>query len=241
MNRTGRRRQAWFRSYVATILQREVRELAAVEGLHTMPRLLELLAVRAGSLLNFAEISRTTAIPQTTLKRYLALLENTFLVHRLPAWARNPSKHLVKSPKLFFNDTGLLGHLAGWTVEGLSRHPEAAGPLLENFVSVELIKQAGWSRTACRLFHFQTTTGREVDLVLERDDGRVVGIEVKARVSIAERDFQGLKTLQESCGRSFQRGVVLYTGSQRLSFGPRLYALPVSSLWQLGAPASAGG
>lgn len=237
LSRALRRRQAWFRSYVATILQREVRELASIEGLHTLPRLLELLAARAGSLVNFAEISRSAAIPQTTLKRYLALLENTFLLHRLRVWSRNPSKRLVKAPKLFFTDTGLLGHLAGWTVEGLSRHPAAAGPLLENLVMMELLKQAGWSRTSCRLFHFRTSTGREVDLVLEKDDGRVVGIEVKARASIAERDFQGLKTLQQHCGASFQRGVVLYTGSERLAFGPRLHALPLSAMWQLGARA----
>jgi len=240
LGRSERRRRVWFRSYVATILQREVRDLARIEGLAELPRLLELLAARATGLLNFAGLSRNAGIPQTTLKRYLALLEQTFLVLRLPAWTRSRSKRLVKSPKLLVADTGLLAHLAGASAERLLAHPDAAGPLLENFVAMELQKQAGWSRTTCRLYHFRTSAGREVDLVAEDESGRLVGIEVKARASLSERNLQGLRALADIAGARFHRGVVLYTGRERLAFGPRLHALPIPALWSLGAKASDG-
>jgi len=232
--RKERRRAAWFRGYIGTILQREVRDLARIEGLAELPRLLQLLAVRATGLLNFSEISRSARLPQTTLKRYIALFEHTFLLWRLPAWSRNRSKRLVKAPKLLFGDTGLLAHLAGWSERRLAGHPDDAGPLLENFIAMELLKQLGWSHTAARLHHFRTEAGREVDLVLEDEAGRVVGIEVKSRASLGERDLRGLRTLAEACGDDFHRGVVLYTGSERLAFGPRLHALPLSAVWQLG-------
>ncbi len=232
--RKARRRAAWFRGYIATILQREVRDLARIEGLAELPRLLQLLAVRATGPLNYSEIARSAGLPQTTLKRYIALFEHTFLLWRLPAWSRNRSKRLVKAPKLLFGDTGLLAHLAGWTARGLAGHPGDAGPLLENFIAMELRKQLGWSRTAARLCHFRTDAGRGVDLVLEDEGGRVVGIEVKSRSTLGERDLRGLRTLAEMCGEDFHRGVLLYTGKERLAFGPRLHALPISSVWRLG-------
>ena len=109
--RSDARRQAWFDSYVDAILQRDVRDLANIGRLSEIPRLLALLASRAGELLNFADLGRTLGIPQTTLKRYLALMETIFLVRLLPAWFSNLGKRLAKAPKLLVTDTGLLTHL----------------------------------------------------------------------------------------------------------------------------------
>ena len=235
VGRSASRRSAWFRSYITTLLQRDVRDLARIEGLADLPRLLRLLAARATGLTNFSELSRSSALPQTTLKRYVALLEQAFLIRRLPAWTRNPSKRLVRSPKLFFTDTGLLASLAGWNSGRLDQHPEEVGPLLENFVISEVSKQLGWSRVSCAIHHFRTSTGREVDLVLEDEAGRVVGVEVKASSSLRESDFQGLHALAEAAGEDFLRGVVLYAGGERLGVGPGMFALPMSSLWEGGA------
>ena len=234
LERSPTRQNAWFDSYVATLLQRDVRELARIEGLADLPRLLRLLASRATGLTNFAEISRASGIAQTTLKRYLALLEQSFLLRRLPAWTRNRSKRLVRSAKLFFTDTGLLAHLAGWSAGRLDRHPEEVGPLLENFAISELQKQLSWSGSGISAYHFRTSTGREVDLVLEDAAGRVVGVEVKSRGSLHDSDFHGLRALAEAAGEDFHRGVVLYTGTERLAFGARLHCLPMSALWTLG-------
>ncbi len=225
------RRRAWFGSYVTTILQREVRDLSSIEDLGAMPRLLALLGARVGSLLNYAELSRSLSMPQTTLKRYMALLEGAFLIQMLPAWSSNLGKRLVKSPKLQLVDTGLLCHLIGANSRRLMGEPRIAGQILENFVAMELRKHLGWSQVSPRLFHFQTQTGQEVDIVLEDCTGKIVGVEVKSSAAVKSSDFRGLRALREMLGDQFLRGFVLYAGSEVLSFGTDLFALPVSGLW----------
>lgn len=230
---TEARRAAWFNAYVTTLLQRDVRDLAQIEGLTSVPRLLTLLATRASALLNFSELSRSSTMPQSTLKRYLALLETTFLLCPLPAWSSNIGKRLVKAPKMVLSDTGLVAALSVVGKERLLVDRGLVGPLLENFVVMELRKQAVWSRTRPQVFHFRTQAGQEVDVVLEDGAGRLVGIEVKASATISTHDFKGLRALAETAGARFHRGVVLYAGTEPLPFGPQFHALPVSALWEL--------
>ena len=229
--RSHARRQAWFDSYVDAILQRDVRDLANIERLSEIPRLLALLASRAGELLNTADLARTLGIPQTTLKRYLTLLEMTFLVRLLPAWFSNLGKRLAKAPKLLLVDTGLLTHLIEADADRLRRDRTLLGHVLENFVAMELIKQLGWSERRCRPFHFRTESGAEVDLVLEDRAGRLVGVEVKSAASVKQQDFRGLETLARLSGDRFVRGVVVCTGTTAVPFGRNLFALPISQLW----------
>lgn len=224
------RRRAWVDSYLATIIERDVRDLADIDGLTQLPRLLNLVAARTSSLMNYAELSRSMGIPQTTLKRYLALLEATFLVRRLPPWSGNLSKRLVKSPKLFLNDTGLACGLLAIDAARLDEDGSLSGPLLETFVVAELTKQLGWSKTRPRMHHFRTQAGQEVDIVLEDAQGRCVGIEVKAG-SVGTGDFSGLKTLEEELGKRFVRGVILYTGRETVPFAKNMHALPINALW----------
>lgn len=231
--RTEARRSAWFSSYVTTILQRDVRDLANIEGLASLPRLLSLLAARAMSVMNIAEISRSLAMPLSTLQRYLVLLQTTFLIQILPAWSANLGKRLVKAPRLVLADTGLACHLLGIDRARLARAPAHLGPLLENFVAMELRKQVAWSRTRPQLFHYRTQTRQEVDFVLEDKTGRVVGVEVKATATVTGSDFKGLRHLAEAVGKRFRRGMVLYTGSEVIPFGANLHALPIAALWRL--------
>lgn len=198
-----------------------------------MPRLLRLAATRAMSLLNFADLARDAAMPQTTLQRYWALLEATFLVRTLPAWSANLGKRLVKAPKVVMADTGFLCHLCGLDAARLQSDDVMAGAVLESFVAGELARQITWSRTRPALFHYRTHTQQEVDLVLESPAGAIVGIEVKKTASPGERDFKGLRHLREVTGKRFLRGVLLYTGSASVAFGPNLYAVPVSALWRM--------
>lgn len=226
------RRRAWFGSYITTILERDVRDIAHIEGLTALPRVLALIAARVAGLMNFSELARSLAIPQTTLKRYFALLEATFLVKLLPAWSSNPSKRLIKAPKLFLNDTGLAAHLLGLNEERLERDASMRGALMENFVLAEIAKQAGWSRRRPQLFHFRTAAGQEVDLVLENANGDIVGIEVKASATVTPRDFNGLRALADAAGPRFRRGIVLHGGVSAVSFAANLHALPIGALWE---------
>jgi len=230
--RTGERRTAWFRSYIAALLQRDVRDLANIEKLTDLPKLLSFLAARTSGLMNVAEISRVIDIPHTTLQRYLALLEAAFLFRPLPAWSANLGKRLVKSPKIHLLDTGLAAHLRGTTnAKTLSLSPDI-GPLLESFVVQEIRKQLTWSRQVAGAWHFRTATGSEVDLLLEAPDSRVVGIEVKAAGSVTQGDLKGLRVLSEALGERFVAGAVLYLGEQVLPLGGAIVALPMSVLWQ---------
>lgn len=230
------RRSAWFGSYLTTILQRDVRDIANIEALQALPRMLALLTSRAGTLLNFAELARGLSIPQTTLKRYFALLEATFLVMNLPAWSSNLGQRIVKSPKLFLNDTGLMSHLLGLNRDRLGTESTMLGPLLENFVVLELMKQASWSDAKPRLFHFRTPPGREVDIVLEDRGGRIVGVDVKASATIEPEALKGLHALREMVGDRFIRGIVLHLGRETVPFSADVTAMPMAALWETHEP-----
>lgn len=232
------RRRAWFDAYVTTILERDVRDLANISGLRDMPRLLRLLATRVMGLLNMADLSREAAMPQTTLHRYFGLLEATFLVRTLPPWHSNLGLRLVKAPKLWFVDSGLLCHLLGLETARLVADDLMTGSVLECFVASELTKQLGWSATRATLFHYRTHSQQEVDFVLESAAGKLVGIEVKKTASPSEADFKGLRHLAERVGKRFVRGILLHTGAASVPFGKNLHALPVSALWQYKATAA---
>ena len=227
----GRRRQAWFDSYVQAILQRDVRDLANIEQLTEVPNLLQLIATRSASLLNFAELSRTAGIAQSTLKRYFALLEMLFLVVRLPSWERNPGKRLVKAPKVFLPDSGLLNHFMAATAESLTAKPGLPGAMVETFVLSELLKHIAFSTQRLSLWHYRTQTHIEVDFILENRLGQITGIEVKASATVESKDFKGLRHLQETESTIFQRGIVLYTGREIVPFGKDLWAIPLSVWW----------
>jgi uncharacterized protein len=225
------RRQAWFTSYVTAVVQRDIRDLAHIEGITALPRLLSTLAARPASILNIADLGRALGLSYSTLQRYLSLLEAVGLIRLIPAWTlAGGHTRLMKAPRLMITDTGLAAHLAGADVDTFRQDPASFGPLLENFVAMELERQCSWSTNRARLSHFRSYAGREVDLVLERPNGNITGIEVKAG-TVGERDFAGLKTLADLSGRRFKRGIVLHTGSDVQPFGKHLWAVPIAALW----------
>lgn len=226
-----RRRAAWFDSYVQSILQRDVRDLANIEQLTEIPNLLQLLATRSATLLNFAELSRSCSLPQSTLKRYFALLEMLFLVVRLPSWERNAGKRLVKAPKVFLPDSGLLCHFMGETPDSLAAKAGLPGRVVETFVLAELLKHVAFSAQRLSLWHYRTQTHIEVDFILENRMGQLAGIEVKASTTVEGKDFKGLRHLQETEPDTFMRGFVLYAGRDMVPFGEKLWAVPLSMWW----------
>ena len=231
--KSPRRRAAWFDSYLQAILQRDVRELANLEQLTEMPSLVQLLATRSASLLNFAELSRSSRLPQTTLKRYFSLLKMLFLVYQLPSWERNPGKRLVKAPKVFLPDCGLLAYLMSLSEERLTAGPGLPSGLVETYVLSELLKHLAFSEKGLTLWHYRTLSNIEVDFVLENRLGNLTGIEVKASGSVDSKDFKGLRHLKETEPQAFQRGIVLYSGREVVPFGADLFAVPLSMWWSV--------
>ncbi len=225
------RREAWFQSYVMTMLQRDIRDLANIADATAVPRLLSVVAARAGGLLNFADLSRTVALPQTTLKRYFALLETMFLVQPLRPWFRNIGKRVIQTPKVYLNDSGLLGHLLGATVDRMQTEGNLAGTLLENFAVMELRKQTTWSETQPEIFYWRTASGQEVDVILEDRTGKIAGIEIKTAATLGANDVRGLQALANTTGKNWLRGVVLYTGTETIPFSANIHGVPISCIW----------
>ncbi len=226
-----KRRTAWFDAYLQTIVQRDIRDIAQIDGSVQMPQLLTALARKATGTLNAADVSRTLGLPQTTLKRYLQLLQTVFLITPLPAWAPRESHRAQKSPKLFFNDSGLMAHLLGLSAPPLISAAGLPGPLLETFVHAELQKQCAWASTACELMHYRTSTGIEVDFIAQDRQGRVVGIEVKSSTQASANDFKGLRHLRDIVGEQFYRGIVLHPGKESVAVDPQLASVALGALW----------
>ncbi len=225
------RRSKWFESYINSILQKDIRELADISGLTQIPNLLQLISARVGSTINMADISRLSGVKSSTLQRYIALLKNVFLLVDILPLTPNIEGRFVKSPKLYFNDTGLLCHLRGEDKNSLLESRSKAGPVLENFVVMEIVKQLSWSNHFIKAYHFSTHKGAEVDLVLEDRRKRLYGIEIKSSAALGKNDFKGLIRLSELSSK-FQKGIVLYMGEETVCFGKNLYAVPMPFLWK---------
>ncbi|MCK4869500.1 MAG: ATP-binding protein [Gammaproteobacteria bacterium] len=226
------RRSAWFRSYVSTMLLRDIRDLAHIANMVDIPRLLQMLAGRCATIVNFAELARSLAMPQSTLKRYFALLETIYMVRRINAWSNNLSKRVIKAPKLLLTDTGVLCHLLKLDHERLADDGNLFGHVLENFVIMELVKQAGWSASAIDFFHYRNHVGEEVDLVMEGPGGKIVAVEIKASANLTAKTFMHLEKFADSCKERFHRGIVFYTGNKILAYDARIIALPIDILWR---------
>ena len=227
-------RSQWLDAYITTILQRDVKSLSEIQKLGQLPHLLRILATRAGGLLNEADIARDAGLSHMTTRNYRSLLKLLFLTLDVPAWHRQIGKRLVKAPKAYLMDTGMLCHLLGYesTTDVLVHRPELFGHVLENFVATELLKQMSFHDKRLGLYHYRTSDGKEVDFVIEGLDGRVVGIEVKAKSQISREDLAGLRSLEESCRGDFVTGVLLYGGSDVVQLADRIWAIPHAKLWQ---------
>lgn len=226
------RRQAWLEDYVALILDRDVRDIANIDQLDRMPRLLDMLAAHAGQLVNHSSYGAALGLAAPTAQKYVGILDRLFLLRLLPPWSHNAVSRLNKTPKLHFLDTGLLAALRGVTATQLQKDRTPYGPLLENFVVSEVLKLATWSDRRLRISHFRTKERDKVDLVLEDRHGRVVGIEVKASATVRAQDLRGLRQLQDAVGDKFVHGLVLHDHDRITPFDEKLHAAPVSLLWQ---------
>jgi predicted AAA+ superfamily ATPase len=227
-----RRRQDWARSYLTSVLTRDLRDIADVEKLTELPKFVRLLAEHSGQLVNYSQFGSSINVSHKTGQRYVGLLEQVFLIATVQPWYTNALKRIAKTPKLHFLDSGILAKARGLTFDRIKADRGAFGSLLETFVFSEVLKLMSGSDLRLTPYHFRDQQMREVDIVLERDDGTIVGIEVKASATVKASDFGGLKTLAEACGEKFAFGVVLYDSTDVVPFGEKLAAAPLSCLWR---------
>jgi uncharacterized protein len=224
------RRRAWYQAYIQTLVQRDVRNLARISALDSIPRLLQMAANQTARLFNVSELASPFQLSLPTVRDYLTLLERVFLIDLLPSWHLHPTKRLIKAPKLHISDTGIAAALLGMNADRLNSNRALLGQMLETFVFQELRRQASAHSEPIAFYHFRNRDDHEVDIVLENGLS-VAGVEVKASATVRNEDFRGLRKLQEIAGQHFVCGVVIYDGETTLSFGPRLFAVPISCLW----------
>jgi predicted AAA+ superfamily ATPase len=232
------RRQRFFDAYVQALIDRDVRQLSDIQHKGELRTLVRLLAARSATLIAIHALENALRLSRPTIARYLQALEEIFLVKRIRGWSRNLGTRATSTPKLMFVDSGVAANEIAVDARALVRPGAPFGPLLESFVLSELARQLTWSQQAVELYHYRDQSQFEVDAVLENRSGHVVGIEVKAASTVGPDDFRGLRRLSDRVGDDLIAGIVLYTGSSTLPFGDKLRAMPVSALWQCGAPAS---
>lgn len=235
--RTEARARQWYRQYLNAIIQRDVQDIANIRDSDELLRLLQLIALRTGNLINISNLMQDIGLQRDTISRYLSVLERLFLVRTLPAWHRNAAKRLIKAPKIHIIDSGLGCSLTGLKTADWNKPDNAFGGMLESFVVQQLICQSGWCDSELRFSHYRDKDQLEVDLVIEQDD-RLWGVEVKKSASIQGRDARGLARLAEQAGRSWQGGILLYTGTSTLPLAdiPNAFAVPMNQLWQKDSP-----
>ena len=228
----GRRRTVWYRDYLDALVQRDVRDLARINSLDALPRLLTLAAAQTAQMLNVSSLAAPFQLSRPTIHDYVTLLERIFLVEKLPPWHSNRLSRLVKTPKLHVGDTGLACALLGLDSSALAADRPLLGHFLETFVFQELRRQASWHDDPLTFFHYRDRDDAEVDIVIERGARLLAGVEVKAASTVTSTDFRGLRKLKEAAGKRFACGVVLYDGEICAGFGDGMYAVPLRALWE---------
>jgi predicted AAA+ superfamily ATPase len=230
----SRIRTAWLDSYIENIVGRDLPDLRRKIDPARAMAILRTLAGRPAAELVKAKLAEETSVPAGTITGYLDLLHDVGLVASIPPWTPNIAKREIGRPKSFVVDTALAMRLGRTTPEQLAdiRYGEALGATLEGFVAAEMLRQRGWSSRDYQLFHWRDSDAGEVDLVLEFDDGSVVGIEVKSASSYSAKQFRGLAHLRDALGERFRAGLVLGTATSGYRFADRLYGAPIDALWQ---------
>ena len=234
--KSPRSRSIWFDSYIQGRLLKDFETMHHAKGdYHTkLSALVRNLAGMTGNLIKYANIANDLSQDDKTVKRYMEILELMFIIRRLHPYVHNSAKReVVGMPKLHFVDTGLACHLLGLKKPETLHTSQFFGGLVENLVFGELLKHATWAEEEVKFYHFRDTAGHELDLVVERSDGAVVGVEVKDSMTVKQEDFRGMATFADYAKDRFLRGVLLYSGDKLLPFriNDRVFhALPLSSL-----------
>jgi predicted AAA+ superfamily ATPase len=226
-----KRRQAWLNDYSALILDRDVRDVANVDQLKQLPRLLSVLAEHSGQLINNSSFAGALGLSHVTVQKYVGILDRLYLLTLLTPWSSNHLSRLVKTPKVHFLDSGLLAAVRGDDDEKLALDRARYGSLLETFVVSEIMKIAAWTDRRLSFSHYRTKDQDEVDLVIEDRRGRIIGIEVKASATVRQSDVRGLRQLREATKERFLHGYVLHDHDRVTPLGEQITAIPISTLW----------
>lgn len=232
ITRTPNRARQWHRQYINAIIQRDVKDIAAIRDETEMQRLFAMLAHRTANLVNIANLANELQMRRETVEKYITILERLFLMRRLPAWHNNESNRLIKTPKIHLVDSGLTATFCNVQASDWNNFSKDFCALLETFVVQQLITQATWLDDDLRFSHYRDKDQIEVDIVIEQGK-KVWGVEVKKAASIQNKDGAGLNRLAALAGSRFQGGILLYGGNNTLPLAQKnCFAVPINTLWE---------
>lgn len=227
-----RDRKQWHLDYVEALLERDLKDTAHINKTDAMTHLIEILAAWSSKYMDLTAIGSGLALRRETLESYINALENLYLIEKVPAWRNTDYDRVGKKPKIFMTDTGLMFSLLSWDLERIRFQSDSLGKLIETFIFNELSIQGDVHKGIYKLFHYRDREQREIDLIVEREDGLLLGVEVKSSIGVIQGDFKHLIWFKQHIAKkkSFI-GIVLYMGERPLSFGDNLWAVPISMIW----------
>jgi len=229
----GAEADLWFPAYVATYLERDVRNILRVVDLQDFNRFVRACALRSSQVLNYSDLARDTGIAPNTARKWLGLLQTSAVVTLIETYYGNRTKRLIKSPKLVFLDTGLAVFLAGFRAEEDLFNSSLAGPIWESYVFGQILRQAGSQGESITIHYWRTANGPEVDLVLEQGGGRVVAIECKLKERPDIADSAGLRALDEAEKGSIKKKFVVCRTKATYKLSDGTWVVNVSELLKI--------
>ena len=201
----------WMASYVQTYVQRDVRLLRNITNLGDFNRFISLCANRAGQLINREEMARSIGVDTKTIQAWLSVLESSYIIYLLQPWYNNLNKRIIKTPKLYFYDTGLLCYLLGITSQSLLEKHSMYGNIFENWIITEIKKNRFNVGINEGLFFFRDSTGNEIDLLMEKE-GNTLAVEIKSSKKINSGMISGLRYWKKN--NPGGQGLLVYGGER---------------------------
>ena len=218
------KKSIWLRNYSTAYLERDLTDLARLNDLMPFKTFQKLAALRSSGLLSYSELARDAGIGIETTRRYLEYLRLSYQTFLLPPYHKNLTSRLVKTPRIYWTDTGLLRHLAGYGFDLLN------GQIFENYIAAEIMKYLRSVGSDADLSFYRTSSGMEVDFCIETR-GKLIGIEVKLRDTVNKTDYSSLKRLKEAAGKSWKCGLVIYRGNLIKELDETIWAVPSCRLF----------
>jgi hypothetical protein len=227
-----RARRRWHRDYIEALLERDLKDIARIHRHEAMRELVRILAAWSAKFMDISAIGAGLSIRRPTLESYINALETLYLAERVHPWTKTDYGRVGKQNKLFMTDGGLMASILGWRLDQMRLDTDRAGKLVESFAFNELAALVDMSDGDYELYHYRDREQRELDFLIERDDGALLGIEIKAAASVRKEDFRHLSWFRDNLAdnRPFV-GIVLYAGEFAGSLGDGLWAVPFGAMW----------
>jgi predicted AAA+ superfamily ATPase len=229
MEMDGLMRRKWFSSYLDNLLVKDIHDVTEIRKLDVLKEIAKWLFAYSSKFFEVSELASKIGVSKTTVENYIAALKALYLFDELSPWTKSDYSKIGKRSKLFSSDAGLMANVLGWDDESIYMNDDRSGKIVESWVYQNLVALADCDGDY-EISHYRDSNKREIDFMVERNDGAMLGIEVKAGSALGSEDFKHLKWFSNNLAKGDFTGVVLYSGEHTLRFGEGFYAVPLGAL-----------